>query len=70
MTRTLLPGLLACVAITIAATLLQEVEVHFAGQPYLEALVLAILIGVGGAHRVEAGAALAARHQFQRQVRA
>jgi len=46
MTRTLLPGLLACVAITIAATLLQEVEIHFAGQPYLEALVLAILIGV------------------------
>ncbi len=46
MMRTLLPGLLACVAITIAATLLQAVEVHFAGQPYLEALVLAILIGV------------------------
>jgi uncharacterized integral membrane protein (TIGR00698 family) len=46
MTRTLLPGILACVAITIAATLLQEIEVHFTGQPYLEALVLAILIGV------------------------
>jgi uncharacterized integral membrane protein (TIGR00698 family) len=46
MIRNLLPGLLACVAITIAATLLQEIEVHFAGQPYLEALVLAILIGV------------------------
>jgi uncharacterized integral membrane protein (TIGR00698 family) len=46
MIRKLLPGLLACAAITIAATLLQEIEVHFAGQPYLEALVLAILIGV------------------------
>ena len=32
---------------TVAATLLQDVEVYFAGYPYLEALVLAILIGVG-----------------------
>src|SRR5271154_6766421 len=44
--KRLLPGILVCVAITAAATLLQMVEVHFAGQPYLEALVLAILIGV------------------------
>src|ERR1700733_2883641 len=42
----LLPGVLLCVAITMAAMLLQVVEVHFAGQPYLEALVLAILLGV------------------------
>jgi len=42
----LLPGILLCVAITIAATLLQGVEVRIAGQPYLEALVLAILLGV------------------------
>lgn len=42
----LLPGVLLCIAITAAAALLQMVEVHFAGQPYLEALVLAILIGV------------------------
>lgn len=44
--KRLLPGIIVCVAITIAAMLLQMVEVHFAGQPYLEALVLAILIGV------------------------
>jgi uncharacterized integral membrane protein (TIGR00698 family) len=44
--KRLLPGLLLCIAITVAATLLQAVEVHFAGQPYLEALVLAILLGV------------------------
>ena len=44
--KRLLPGIMICVAITIAAMLLQMVEVHFAGQPYLEALVLAILIGV------------------------
>jgi uncharacterized integral membrane protein (TIGR00698 family) len=42
----LLPGVLLCIAITMAAMLLQVVEVHFAGQPYLEALVLAILLGV------------------------
>jgi uncharacterized integral membrane protein (TIGR00698 family) len=42
----LTPGFLLCIAITAAAVLLQEVETHFAGQPYLEALVLAILLGV------------------------
>jgi len=44
--RRLSPGILLCVAITIIAILLQAVEVHFAGQAYLEALVLAILLGV------------------------
>jgi uncharacterized integral membrane protein (TIGR00698 family) len=42
----MLPSVLLCVAITIAAILLQAIEVHYAGQPYLEALVLAILLGV------------------------
>lgn len=42
----LIPGVLLCVAITIAATLLQEVEVYFITEAYLEALVIAILIGV------------------------
>jgi uncharacterized integral membrane protein (TIGR00698 family) len=42
----LLPGLLLCIAITIAAIALQAVEVRLAGQAYLEALVLAILLGV------------------------
>ena len=36
-----LPGILLCVAITLAATLLQAIEVKLVGQPYLEALVLA-----------------------------
>ena len=44
--RGLLPGFLLCIAVTLAAILLQEVEDYFAGEPYLEALVLAILIGV------------------------
>src|SRR5579864_2555865 len=41
-----LPGLLLCAAITAGAYLLQAVEVAFAGQAYIEALVLAILLGV------------------------
>jgi uncharacterized integral membrane protein (TIGR00698 family) len=40
------PGILLCIAITVVAILLQVVEVHFAGQAYLEALVLSILLGV------------------------
>jgi uncharacterized integral membrane protein (TIGR00698 family) len=44
--RRLSPGILLCIAITIVAILLQAVEVHFSGQAYLEALVLAILLGV------------------------
>jgi uncharacterized integral membrane protein (TIGR00698 family) len=44
--KNILPGAGLCIAITVVAMLLQVVEVHFAGQPYLEALVLAILLGV------------------------
>jgi uncharacterized integral membrane protein (TIGR00698 family) len=44
--KALVPGTLLCVAITIAAAALQAVEVRFAGQTYLEALVLAIVLGV------------------------
>lgn len=42
----LLPGVLLCIGVTGAATLLQAAEVRLAGEPYLEALVLAILLGV------------------------
>jgi uncharacterized integral membrane protein (TIGR00698 family) len=44
--KKLLPGVGLCIAITIAAMLLERVETRLAGQPYLEALVLAILLGV------------------------
>ena len=44
--RRLSPGILLCIAITVVAIALQAVEVYFAGQTYLEALVLAILLGV------------------------
>jgi uncharacterized integral membrane protein (TIGR00698 family) len=42
----LLPGIFLCIAITIVAVLLQAIEVRYAGQAYIEALVLAILVGV------------------------
>ncbi len=42
----LLPGILLCAAITGVAILLQAVEAHVFAQVYLEALVLAILLGV------------------------
>lgn len=38
--------MLLCVAVTVVAILLERVEVGFAGQPYLEALVIAIVLGV------------------------
>ena len=41
-----LPGTLLCLGVTAAASLLQGVETRLFGQAYLEALVLAILIGV------------------------
>lgn len=41
-----LPGIVLCIAVTAAATLFEMVEVHVVGQPYLEALVIAILLGV------------------------
>lgn len=41
----LLPGLLLTLAVTATAIALQMVEVHFFGRAWLEALVLAILIG-------------------------
>ena len=40
------PGVLLCVAVTLLATLVQAVERRLAGEAYLEALVLAILLGV------------------------
>lgn len=42
----LLPGILLCIGVTGVATLLQAVEVRLVGEPYLEALVLAIILGV------------------------
>ncbi len=42
----LLPGVLLCLLVAGVATLLQVAEVRLAGEPYLEALVLAILLGV------------------------
>jgi uncharacterized integral membrane protein (TIGR00698 family) len=42
----ILPGLVLCIAVTAAAIALEKIEVHFTALPYLEALVIAILLGV------------------------
>lgn len=44
--KRLLPGILLCVAITLAALLLERIEIVLIDQRYLEALVLALLFGV------------------------
>src|SRR5262249_6940682 len=41
-----LPGVALCVAITAAAKLIEQAEVNYTGHPYLEGLIVAILIGV------------------------
>jgi uncharacterized integral membrane protein (TIGR00698 family) len=42
----LLPGILLCIAITFATMLLEAAETYLVGHTYLEALVVAILIGI------------------------
>ena len=42
----LLPGVLLCMALTIISVVLEAIEVRLFHQPYLEALVLAIILGV------------------------
>jgi uncharacterized membrane protein YadS len=42
----LLPGVFLCVGITLVASVLQVIEQRLTGEAYIEALVLAILIGV------------------------
>ena len=41
-----LPGLVLCCVLTLVAIALQAIETALVGQPYIEALVLAILLGV------------------------
>src|SRR5438128_7212466 len=41
-----LPGVALCVAVTAVAKLMEQAEVSYAGHPYLEGLVIAILLGV------------------------
>ena len=42
----LTPGIVFCVFLTVLAFLLQDIERQLVGEAYLEALVLAILLGV------------------------
>jgi uncharacterized integral membrane protein (TIGR00698 family) len=41
-----LPGIVLCAAVAAIATILERIEIGLAGQPYLEAIVIAILLGV------------------------
>ena len=40
------PGILLCIALTVVAAVLEAIEVRLFHEPYLEALVLAIILGV------------------------
>ena len=42
----LLPGIALCLAVTLASVIVQLVEERVAGHPYIEALVIAILLGM------------------------
>ncbi len=43
--KSILPGVLLCIAVTAIATVLERVEARLTGRAWLEALVLAILVG-------------------------
>jgi uncharacterized integral membrane protein (TIGR00698 family) len=42
----IVPGILLCIVLTVVATVLEAIEVRLFHEPYLEALVLAIILGV------------------------
>src|SRR5690348_14694012 len=44
--KSVLPGVALCVGVTAVAKLAEAVETRYAGLPYLEGLVIAILLGV------------------------
>jgi uncharacterized integral membrane protein (TIGR00698 family) len=62
-----LPGLLLCVAVTVAAYVIERIEAHLFGRAWLESLVVAILLGttIRTLHRLdprfEAGIHVAAK---------
>lgn len=45
MAARLIPGIVLCIAVTAAAMVLEEIEAHLFGRAWLEALVLAIIVG-------------------------
>jgi hypothetical protein len=64
-----LPGVALCVAVTAAAKLIEQAEVGYAGQLYLEGLVIAILLGVAIRAFWTPGTGLEGGHRVQRQGR-
>lgn len=67
----ILPGLLVCLALTGISMLLQMLEEHTTGHPYIEALVIAILIGIAirsfwtPGERYKAGIAFSAKQVLE-----
>jgi hypothetical protein len=64
----LLPGILLCIVITFAAMLLEALETYLVGHTYVEALVLAILIGISDPRGVAARSTLLSRHPYLREI--
>ena len=65
--RRIAPGVVLCIGVTLAATLLERLEAALLGGTWLEALVLAILVGTAVRTAWNPGRALARRHHLQRQ---
>ena len=70
----LLPGILVCLAVTLAALAVQALEERATGHPYVEALVIAILLGIAlrtlwsPGERFRAGIAFSAKQVLELAV--
>ncbi|WP_336490509.1 YeiH family protein [Methylobacterium nigriterrae] len=66
-----LPGILLCLVITLLAVGVQKIEEHATGHPYVEALVIAILLGIAvrtvwaPGERVRSGIAFSAKQVLE-----
>ncbi len=70
----LLPGILVCLAVTLAALAVQAIEERATGHPYVEALVIAIMLGIAlrtvwsPGERFRAGIAFSAKQVLELAV--
>ncbi|KQP10783.1 hypothetical protein ASF28_06705 [Methylobacterium sp. Leaf99] len=70
----LLPGILVCLAVTLASLAVQAIEERATGHPYIEALVIAILLGIAlrtvwsPGERFRAGIAFSAKQVLELAV--
>ena len=66
--RDLLPGVALCLAISLVSVAAQALEERVLEHPYVEALVMAILLGIAVRTALVAGCALSNRHRVLRQA--